>query len=182
MLLTNQITTKCLTVFTPSHCLYLQCLRLFPPLCLGIWKLGAIRETRNRGGDFVSIFSESCSFGDRVLTFQLNVKYLFSISKLQLHLTSQYYLKIITVCSTLLFFKKIFIIWLCWVLILALRIFSCGIWDLVPWPESVEPRPPALEAQSLSHWTTRKVPVQHFRVCKVLSQSLVPQTQNKTVR
>ena len=27
-------------------------------------------------------------------------------------------------------------------------------WDLVPQP-GIEPRPPALEAQNLSHWTTR---------------------------
>ena len=37
------------------------------------------------------------------------------------------------------------------------EIVSCGMWDLVPWP-GIEPRPPALEAQSLSHWTTREVP------------------------
>ena len=34
-------------------------------------------------------------------------------------------------------------------------IFSCGMWDLVSWA-GVEPRPPALGAQSLSHWTTEK--------------------------
>ena len=34
---------------------------------------------------------------------------------------------------------------------------SCSMWDLVPWP-GTEPGPPALGAQSLSHWTTRKVP------------------------
>ena len=33
---------------------------------------------------------------------------------------------------------------------------SCGIWDLVPWA-GIEPRPPALGMQSLSHWTTREV-------------------------
>ena len=32
---------------------------------------------------------------------------------------------------------------------------ACGI--LVPQPE-IEPTPPAVEAQSLTHWTTRKVP------------------------
>ena len=32
---------------------------------------------------------------------------------------------------------------------------ACGI--LVPWPE-IEPIPPALEAQSLNHWTAREVP------------------------
>ena len=36
------------------------------------------------------------------------------------------------------------------------RIFSCGMWDLVPWP-GIEPGPPALGARSLSHWTTREV-------------------------
>ena len=33
---------------------------------------------------------------------------------------------------------------------------SCGIWDIVPWP-GIKPRPPTLEAWSLSHWTTREV-------------------------
>ena len=31
-------------------------------------------------------------------------------------------------------------------------------WDLVPWP-GIERRPPAWRAWSLSHWTTREVPV-----------------------
>ena len=55
-------------------------------------------------------------------------------------------------------------IWLCWTLVAACRIFSCGMqtlscgmWDLVPWSGS-EPGPPALGAQSLSNWTTREVP------------------------
>ena len=30
-------------------------------------------------------------------------------------------------------------------------------WDLVPWP-GIEPRPLALRVQSLTHWTTSKVP------------------------
>ena len=33
---------------------------------------------------------------------------------------------------------------------------SCQVWDLAPWPE-IEPRLPALAAQSLSHWTTKEV-------------------------
>ena len=37
-----------------------------------------------------------------------------------------------------------------------LWILSCGMWDLVSWP-GIEPGPPTLGAQSLSHWTTRKV-------------------------
>ena len=36
-------------------------------------------------------------------------------------------------------------------------IFSCGTWDLPPWP-AVKPRPLALGAWSLSHWNTREVP------------------------
>ena len=47
---------------------------------------------------------------------------------------------------------------MCQVLVVACRLFSCGMWDLVPQPR-IEPRPTALGAQSLSHWTTRKVPL-----------------------
>ena len=39
----------------------------------------------------------------------------------------------------------------------SLRTLSCGMWDLVSWP-GIKPRPPALGAWSLSHWTTRKAP------------------------
>ena len=46
-------------------------------------------------------------------------------------------------------------IWLHWALVAACRIFGCGMWDLIPWP-GVEPGPPALGMQSLSHWTTRE--------------------------
>ena len=52
--------------------------------------------------------------------------------------------------------KKDLFIWMCWVLVAACRIFSCSMWDLVLWP-GINPGPPALGAQSLSHWTTRKV-------------------------
>ena len=41
------------------------------------------------------------------------------------------------------------------------RPLSGGMWDLVPWPE-IEPRPPALGAQSLNRWTTREVPPYYF--------------------
>ena len=49
--------------------------------------------------------------------------------------------------------------WLCQVLALAPGILDlgCGMFDLVPWP-GIEPGPPALWAQSLSHWTTREIP------------------------
>ena len=36
--------------------------------------------------------------------------------------------------------------------------FNCSMWNLVPHP-GIEPRPPALGAQSLSHWTTKEVPI-----------------------
>ena len=70
------------------------------------------------------------------------------------------------VCTLLYFLLKIYhfkiFVWLHLVFITARRIFSCGVWtlscsmqDLVPWPR-IEPRPPALGAQSPSHWTTRE--------------------------
>ena len=40
---------------------------------------------------------------------------------------------------------------------LAVLGLSCSMWDLVPEP-GMEPRPPRLGAQSLSHCTTREVP------------------------
>ena len=77
----------------------------------------------------------------------------------------------ITWMSFFFFFKYLFI-WLCWVLVETCGIFvvacgilswgmwalSCGVWDIVPWP-GIKPGPPALGAWSLSHWTTREVPV-----------------------
>ena len=39
--------------------------------------------------------------------------------------------------------------------------FSCGMWDLVLWPRN-EPGAPALQAQTISHWTTREVPTVSF--------------------
>ena len=43
---------------------------------------------------------------------------------------------------------------------------SCSMWDLVLQP-GIEPGPPALEAQSVNHWTTRETP-------KLFSKALVP--------
>ena len=63
----------------------------------------------------------------------------------------------------LCFLKNILSVWLPWVFVVALglfglletwRIFSCGMWDLVPWP-GIEPGSLALGAQSLNHWTTK---------------------------
>ena len=52
-------------------------------------------------------------------------------------------------------------IWLHPFLVEVCRIFSCSMWDLVP-RSGIEPRPPALGAWSLSHWTTREVPLFYF--------------------
>ena len=41
-------------------------------------------------------------------------------------------------------------------LLMHVKTLSCSMWDLVPWT-GIEPRSPALEAWSLSHWTTREV-------------------------
>ena len=46
------------------------------------------------------------------------------------------------------YFKRIYLFWLCWVLVTACRIFSCSMQNLVPWV-GIEPRPPALGMQSL---------------------------------
>ena len=61
-------------------------------------------------------------------------------------------------------------IWLCLILVVAcgtfirgMRIFSCGIWDLVPW-SGIKPRAPALRAWSLSHWTTREVSTLYYKI------------------
>ena len=53
--------------------------------------------------------------------------------------------------------KKIIIYLTVWGLSCNMQDFPWGMWDLVFWP-GVEPRPPALGPQSLSHWTTRGVP------------------------
>ena len=48
------------------------------------------------------------------------------------------------------------------IFIAAWGIFSCSTRDLGPWPET-EPGPPALRAQSLSHWTIEAVPKFMFK-------------------
>lgn len=77
--------------------------------------------------------------------------------------------------------KKIFV-WLCWVSVVACGIFSCylaslgliasmqdlQLWhtnplvavygDLVPWPR-IKPKPSALGGKSVSHRTTKEIPV-----------------------
>ena len=52
---------------------------------------------------------------------------------------------------TIWIFRKYLLIWLH-------QVCSCSMWDLIPFPR-IEPRPFALGPWSLSHWTTREVPV-----------------------
>ena len=58
-------------------------------------------------------------------------------------------------------------------------------WDLVPWP-GIEPGPPALGAQSLSHWTARETPVVDFYcvlpVCTELSRNILHLSSPQTVK
>ena len=52
------------------------------------------------------------------------------------------------------FLRKGYFIFLIFIYLAALGL-SYGMWDLVPQP-GIKPRPPALRAWSLSHWTNRK--------------------------
>ena len=72
---------------------------------------------------------------------------------------SQGSLKVIRTFSfifLILFQKKLFI----YLVVLSL---SCSMWDLVLWP-GIELLPPAMRVQSLSHWTTREVPLIFFYI------------------
>ena len=63
---------------------------------------------------------------------------------------------------------------------------SCSMWDIVPWP-GIEPGPPALGAQNLSHRTTREVPQivglfeEHFGSWKLLEMFVVRHPETKSV-
>ena len=76
-------------------------------------------------------------------------------------------------CICLSIYLSIYLsIWLCRVLVAACGVFFLAVarellivacmWDLVPWP-GIKPGPPALGAQSLSHWTSREVPMLLFK-------------------
>ena len=49
----------------------------------------------------------------------------------------------------------------CGLISCSMQTLSCSMRDLVPRP-GIEPRPPALEVRSLTHWTTREVPFFFF--------------------
>ena len=55
-------------------------------------------------------------------------------------------------CSFSLLFKNIY---------LAVLGLSCRVRDLIPWP-GIEPGPLCLGVPSLSHWTSREVPIANF--------------------
>ena len=94
------------------------------------------------------------------------------------------------------FFIYLFLfIWLHEVLVVACRIFdlhcgmrdltlSCGIWDLAPWP-GIEPRPSALGAWSLGHWTTREVRILFLtdpqRVSRVCDEAPCPERMRRGI-
>ena len=80
---------------------------------------------------------------------------------------------------------QILFIWLLWVLVVACEIFSCSIqtlgwskWVLVPWL-GIKPGPPALGAQSLSHWTDSEVPRQTSEELVSLPLQSVGQSSHK---
>ena len=52
--------------------------------------------------------------------------------------------------------KRIWILFFLFSYLFGCAGLNCSMWDLVPWP-GTKPRPPAVGAQSLSHWTTREV-------------------------
>ena len=53
------------------------------------------------------------------------------------------------------------------------RDLHCGTKTLISWP-GIEPGPPALGAQTLSHWTAREVPAQIFNMISFLLCKLPP--------
>ena len=106
------------------------------------------------------------------------IKRLFSSSSLYaIRVVSSAYLILLIINPAIFFFiVSLFIYLFIFIFYLAALGLSCSMRDLVPWP-GIEPGPPALGAQSPSHWTTREVPtqqswfqlvlhpVQHFAWC-----------------
>ena len=89
------------------------------------------------------------------------------------------------------FLKKYLFVWLHWVLVAAHEIiscstacgiFSCRMWNLVPWP-GIIPGLPALGARSLSHWTTtlpQGSPYTYIPLLFSISLSLLSHFQQNT--
>ena len=89
------------------------------------------------------------------------IKRLFSSSSLYaIRVVSSAYLILLIIHPAIFFFiVSLFIYLFIFIFYLAALGLSCSMRDLVPWP-GIEPGPPALGAQSPSHWTTREVPTQ----------------------
>ena len=68
------------------------------------------------------------------------------------------------------------------IFIAACRIlFSCGMWDLVPWP-GIEPGPPALWAWNLSLWTARESESEVTQSCPILCDPMDYSLSGSSVR
>ena len=74
--------------------------------------------------------------------------------------------------------QSLFFFFLYLFIYLAVLGFSRGMQDLFPLP-GVEPRPPALGAQSLSQWTTREVPGTHSCLFPQASASVLWRQQSR---
>ena len=91
----------------------------------------------------IHLFSRSCCFSKPNIDWSLT---------LELLLNSNFFLPVY-----ILFFKKnIYLLGCALIVMWVAAYLNCGIQYIVPWP-GIEPKPPALGAQSLSHWTTREV-------------------------
>ena len=104
------------------------------------WKILTFRNLFSKGFFF---FGKQFSLKEQYI---YNVDYLWNLDEFCQCLT-----------SLLIFFLYLCVfIWLDWVLVVACRIYSSGMWDPVPWPGIKGPL--HVGAGNLTHWTTRKVP------------------------
>ena len=76
-------------------------------------------------------FHDYCSLKFVKLYFRMWSWWMFPVRLRKMHI-----LRVFFCCCCFLwgFFVVVCLFWLCWVLIVTFRIFSCGMWDLVPWP------------------------------------------------
>ena len=140
-------------------------------LCLLEWRQGSseIREMKvllKRGDRAVPVGTLAPSVTSVIFSYRVNLPVSIPVSLQKCPFSPPPFFpsfplflslgKLSLVCLVVLLSIYLFI-WLSWVLVSAHGIFSCSVWDLVPWPE-IEPGPPALGPQSLSHWTTRGAP------------------------
>ena len=69
------------------------------------------------------------------------------------------------------FISALFFLNFCLFIYLAVPGLSCGMWDLVLWPR-INPGPPALGVQNLSHWITGEV-LSIILNCKILETTKI---------